>query len=556
MRAQYVNQQAAELEEFVDFAQATARDGGRADTVLDSASISIAGEKLLTSEQLPSVVKKMFLVVKEEDHKRVLDAVNTGAEIFRREHGCLPTGDVVLAALQQGLSAMLELNADGNIRGRAMTLDNVGSTDHHDQLSYQPNRLVVAITSAIAEAIPFATYLPTDIGSNESRLGIVSHVAGKTFGEYTQNDLMDGVNIGKVFTSAARRVLVTQAGDRLSGTAKITGITGGSEDTQLLRGRTLVYVNGFVVGREIADLNTSVASSPLSGTIRISGVDYVVGGTVTVATGVVALTFAPALPAGTIVNVEGFIDYEKAPTLTPRIVTNVNTFTLYATPWRTIAQETIDTRGQSQNELGLDLQSENLMAIRNQFGMERHYMALKQLFALATANGRTYDFNWSAQLAQKTRAQVWQDAMAVIGVADQTMAEDTMDHGITHWYVGKNVAAQLQSLPSDLWVSSGITVRPGIFYLGRAFGRYEVYYCPTLLTDGPTAAQILCIGRSTQVARCPVVLGDAIAPTYLPLAMGTDMVTGNAFYARNFTSVNPHQPSARGAAIINITNLA
>lgn len=549
-RAQYTDRKAARLEQFVDEASARARDGLAGGAILDSASARNASSDILKdSEALPAEVQGLIALMPEDQQARVLDAVMIGADVFRQQHGSMPTGDLIQAALQQGVSASKRLDPNGHV------LDGVGSTAHHDQLSAQPNRIVVAITSAIAEAIPFATYLPTDIGSNEARLGIVSHQAGSTFGAYTQGELMDGVNIGRTYVSAERRVTLALATDRLSATGKVTGVVGGNTDTKLLRGRTIVLVNGFPCAYESNNTASSVANAPISGSVKLDTTDYAISGTVTPATGAVTLAFAPALPAGSAVEVEGFIDFEQAPELAPFVITQVQTFSLYATPWRVIADQTVDSKTQYQNELSLDLQSENLIAIRNQFGMERHYAALAKLKALAVNNARTYDFDWTGQKSDKTRARIWQDFMAVLGVADQVMAEDTMDHGITHLYVGKSLAAQFMTLPREVFQPSGLVAVPSIYRLGTMFGRFEVYYTPKGLTEGGGAAQMLCIGRSNQVARCPVVLGDAVAPTYLPLAMNTTLKFQNAFYARNFTGVNPHQPSAKGAALINVTNL-
>jgi len=112
-------------------------------------------------------------------------------------------------------------------------------------------------------------------------------------------------------------------------------------------------------------------------------------------------------------------------------------------------------------------------------------------------------------------------------------------------------------MPHTLFESSGLPPRAGIYRLGRLFGQYEVYFCPRLLEDAahPTTARVLAIGRAHDVARNPFVLGDAVPPTVNPIAMGQDMRQGSAFYARNFTSVNPHAPSAKGAAMIEIINL-
>lgn len=551
-RAIYTDREAAQTERFFDDLYAEAKGGS---AVLDSANAKAVTKSLLDNASsseiiLPARLQAVLGRMPENEQSRALDAVVFGMGVYEREHGCLPTADVIEAALQQGDSASYRFDARGS-----HALDNVGSTAHHDQISSQPNRIVVAITSAIAEAIPFATYLPTDIGSNEARLGIVSHQAGSLFGGYTLSELMDGVNCGKTYLNAERRVSLTLNGDRDAATGGIFTTEGGATTVALLRGRSIVFVNGFPVAAESPNVSASVANSPISGVATIGGTDYTVSGTVTVATGAFSLSFSPALPVGTVVEAEGFIDFEAAPSLTPSILTQVQTFALYAVPWRAKARQTIDSKTQYQNELGLDLASESLIAIRNQFAMERHYAGLMKLLRLAANNSETYDFDATNQIQQKTRAQIWQDFSAVLGVVDQQMAEDTMDHGISHIYVAKNVAYQMMSLPRELFEPSGLQARPGIFRVGRLFGRYEIYYTPKLLTEGSTTSQMLCIGRSAQVARCPLVLGDSVAPTYIPLATQDDLTTGSGFYARNFTSVNPHVPSAKGAALINVTNL-
>jgi hypothetical protein len=554
-RAIYASQGHYETEQFFDSLHSQVREEseGRVFDSVAAKSVSTGVVSNLGSAEvkLPeSVQRVMERMPSDKEKARVLDAVMVGCEVYRKEHGVLPTADLIEAALQQGHVASYGIDQRGNV------LDNVGSTGHHDQISAMPNRIVVAITSAIAEAFPAATYLPTDIGSNEAKLGIVSHLAGSSFGLYAANDIMDGTNVGKSYLSSERRITLTLDGDRDAATGQfLTRVTAG-DGMQMLRGRTVILVNGYAVGGEAAaNSNSGASTSAIVGSIEIDGTTHSITGTITVATGAVALAISPAFPEGTAVAAEGYIDYEVNTSLTPDIITQVSTYSLYAAPWRCTTRQTIDSKTQYQNELGLDLQSESLIAIRNQFAMERHYAALTKLKALALNNTTEFDFDYDTQIGEKTRAQIWQDFFAVLGVADQTMAENTMDHGITHLYVAKNVAAQMLSLPREIFEPSGMEARPGIYRLGRIYGRYEVYYTPRGLTETSTASEILCIGRSQQVARCPLVLGDAVGATYLPLAMGTDMRYGSAFYARNFTSVNPHLPSAKGAALINVVNL-
>lgn len=544
------------IEALFNGASDAARNGG---AVLDSAATAdvTADISRRSTAELPSRVATLLDAVepgKDDVNKsRVMRAVLDGVQHYEQLHGVRPSADLIDAAISQGL-AIADGSKDIGLPSH-MTLDGIGNTGHHDPISAQPNRIVLAITSALAEGIPFATYLPTDIGSNEARLGIVSHQAGSTFGDYDVGDLLDGVNTGDVYAASERRVVLALAVDRLSATGGIVTRNGGATTAKLLRGRSMVIVNGFPAAAEASNVNASIPNSPLSGSITLGGTQHIISGTVKVDTGEFTVNFAPALPAGTTVHGEGYIDYEAQPELAPEIVTQVQTFALYAKPWRILMRQTIDSQTQYSNEIGMDLLSESLMSGRNQVAMERHYMALNKLLILAKSISKDYDFDYDNQKQQKTRAQIWQDFSAIIGVVDQDMAENTMDHGITHMYVTKNIKAQFESLPSPLWEGSGLTARPGIYRLGRLFGRYEVYYTPKVLVEGQSTSQILCIGRSPQVARCPLVMGDAVPPTIIPLAVGRDLTKGQALYARNLTDVNPHQPSAMGVALITVTNL-
>ena len=549
MRAIYASQGAADTEQFFDNLYTEARSGADGQ-ILDSVARKRVVESDLTSENLPESALKVLDRMPQGERKRVFDSVLIGMDHYRREHGELPTADVIESALHQGFAASHRIDNSGRI-----LLDNVGDTGHHDQISAMPNRIVVAITSAIAEACPFGAYLSADIGSNESKLGIVSHLAGSSFGDYTAGEIMDGINSGKGYLGAERRIALTSA-DQLTYTGQVFTQTGGATGVKLLRGRTLVLVDGFLAGGEsVGNSNSGAATSPLVGSINIAGTDYAFSGTVTIATGAITMLFAPALPANTTVDVEGFIDFEAAPTLAPKLLTQVSTYSLFASPWRALAEQTIDSRTQYQNELALDLQSENLIAVRTQYANERHYMAIAKALRLAKSTAESFDFDYAGQMLQKTRAQIWQDVMAKLAVLDQRMAENTMDHGITHLYMGKLGMGQMHTLPRDIFEPSGIEARPGIYRIGRLFNRYEVYYTPRGVVETADSMSILCVGRSTQPARNPIVFADAVAPTILPLATGEDMKYKNAFYARNLTSVNPHKPSAYGCAILNITNL-
>ncbi|MFA5920148.1 MAG: hypothetical protein WC856_02505 [Methylococcaceae bacterium] len=526
--------------------------------VFDSAaSDAFISEAINQSAQGSVKIPEKLGIVLDEAGDRstnITQAILDGVNSYERQHGATAPADLIAQAIHLAY-------ATTDAAKTRYSLDSAADSNHSANLSLQPNRAIVAILSALGEAIPFAHYLPADISSNEAKLAILSHQAGNTYGAYAAGGLMDGTSSGDAYVTSSRVHATTNSSGAHSGQLTsvqatdetCTAVGGAVVAVNLLRGRTLVYVNGQVVAREIN--TTGSGASTISGEVTIAGVTSLIGGTINTDTGAIALTSTPALADIVPVHVEGFIDYERMPSLTPSIITAVDTFSLYAKPWRVITQQTIDSRTQMSNELGLDPYSESIIGIQAQVGNERHYQVLRMARRLGLNNTGAFDFLWSTMGLQKDRGQIWRDFAAVLGAVSQKMAVDTMSHGISHLYVGKYVAAQMQSLPSDIFQSSGISARPSVYRVGRLFGLYEVYYTPKVLTDSGSASQVMCIGRANDVTRNPFVLGDAVPSTIIPLAVNADLKSGAGYYARNFTSVNPHGPSALGCALINVTNM-
>lgn len=545
-----------EVAVFLDSVEQAADAGGASllDSVRGNANVKI-----------PQQLDKLLGLVPSEQEGGILDAIDRGMSVYQQRHGVAPTADLVEAAIQQGLSARYGIDSSGRV------LDNVvnsASSSQSETVSLQSNRAVVAIVSAIAEAVPFGAYLPVDIGSNQSKLAILSHMSGSDYGDYRQGDHMDGVSAGDVLTSSQRMVRISQANGQMPNFPFQTrfSVLNDKDDAgfcdpnanavPVLRHRTLVYVNGTVAAME--PVNGGSDSSPLSGSITIGGTTHTIAGSVVPKDGLLSITsITPALPAGTEVFAQGFVDYERSPGLIPSVVVRADTFDLFANPWRVMTKIGIDSSTQLRNELGLDGNSEALLAIRTQMSMERHYQCLRYVDSLSRNISAEHDFGFTIERAQKVRAEMWLDFASTLGHVDQRMAEKTMDHGITHLYVGAFIAAQLQALPREIFEPSGMSARPSIYRVGRLFGKYEVYYSPKIVKESADLSEstILAVGRSSQAARCPVVLGDAVAPTFLPLALNADFQTASGMYARDFTNVNPHGPSAAGCARIRVYNL-
>ncbi|SFK63346.1 hypothetical protein SAMN05216302_101113 [Nitrosomonas aestuarii] len=492
--------------------------------------------------------------VKNKNQTRIIRAIYDGMNIYESQHGVSVPADVIEHAIH------MAYGTTGFARDKMpMSLDSATSA-HHDQLSLQPNRAVVAILSALGESIPFAHYLPADISSNEAKLAILTHQAGDAYGMYAQGGSMDGVNCGNHYIDSSRIHALTPAVTTGNIDGKLTTIQAtdetcdqGAAAVKLLRGRTILYVNGIPVAQEAG--SSGSGNSVMTGSVEISSVTYNIGGNINTDTGVFAITTTPALPDTVPVAVEGFIDYERDEDLIPRLQSGVVTYPLFAKASRGYVNVTPDARSQMSNELGLDPLQESMVALQQQVASERHYRVLAQARRLSVNNQVTFNYDWSNRKTLLNRAEAWRDLSATLGALSQQMAIDTFDHGITHLYIGKYLMADFLGMPSDIFVPSGVTERPGIFRVGRLFGRYDVYYTPKGLTDTTSTAQILCIGRASSVALNPFVLGDAVPTTLIPLGVDKSLKNGTGYYARNFTAVNPHIPSAMGCAVVNVTNI-
>jgi hypothetical protein len=310
-RAQYSTDKTRKIEEFVDGLRETQKG-----PTFDSAAAGefVAGAKSETGREVPDALRAIFDELPKEAEDNLVRGILDGCNSFERQHGFAPTADVIEWALHQGYATTAAAE-------KKYSLDSASSV-HGDPLSLQPNRAVIAITAAIAEAIPVANYLPTDIGSNEAKLIIVSHSAGNLYGQYTANQNMDGINSGGMYASAQRihtLTLETAGGNSGSYDGLLTTVQTDSEHCNqasaaatLLRNRIIGYVNGLPVISEMPADGTP-ATGTLVGSVTIGGTTYNLTGTVTYATGAIVITPSAALPANTTVIVEGFMDYELAP---------------------------------------------------------------------------------------------------------------------------------------------------------------------------------------------------------------------------------------------------
>lgn len=542
-----------QVERFFDNALAHRANGASDEkTVLDA----VSNESSVTC---PAAWQFLMDRMPEGQRAELMGAALDGIAEYEARNGEAPRADMVAAAISTAAAVFKPTFADGR-----SIFDSVTSSNH-DQISLQPNRAIIGLYRTLSEAIPFAGYLPVDIGSNEARIIIAQTSAGSAFGEYAVGDSLEGVNLGRPYAVASRMATMTTNGGAGPFTVQFftKSLPSGEPDTnstamKILRGRTNLYVNGVPCGGELRDSETTTPTSPINGSFSIGGTLFTFTGTVNPANGTVTVTPSAALPAGVNVYVEAFIDFDNQPGLIPLVNVAAQTYKLFAVENRILTSNAFSASTQLRNEAGLDPETLATVKFQDQHNQERHYKFLKQARVQGYANNlRTFNLSFPTRGQQLVYSDIIRDLAATLGAASQQMANDTKDCGISHIYTGARFGAILDGCPDYIWKPSGIQKRAGVYLLGVLFGMYKVYYSPLVVqesADGNTS-ELICIGTSDQPARNAFMLGDAVPATLLPLATNEDLKRKQAFYVRDITQMNPHQDSARRCAIVQITNL-
>lgn len=532
---------------------AAREDGNMLDSTSGAAVSVIKNAVADAAKLLPERMAALLDRIDGDANKGVaVHSLLDGIARYQYRNGHMPDAALIDAVLSQA-----EHVADGSstkVLPDGATLDSISTNSASTPLAHQPNRIAVAITGGLSDGIPFGAYLPSDLNSNESKLAIISAVAGSDFGGYTQGKILDGTGGGLEYTRSERILDVAWGADRTTATFKVTAQIGGvGAQVPLLRGRTRVVIDGMSVGVEV---DNGGATSQLAGQYTsATGEKYAIGGTVSLVTGAGDVSFNPALPASAYVEIQAFIDFELKPDLAPYINTRAQSWSLYCAPSRVLMQVTPDSRSQTQSELGADGLTIAVQAARTQAANERYIAALKKLKRIAKRTNHVYDFDAGGQLINKTRAAVWRDFGSFAAQVDQVVANQTMEFGLSIWYCGAIGMAQFLSMDSTDFVTSGVQAKAGIWRVGRYKGKYDVFYSPYVIEETDTDIEILCVGRSAQVARNPIVFSDAVPQTLIPLAVGSDLKSGAALFSRNLTEVNPHTQSAMGCALLTIKNV-
>lgn len=486
----------------------------------------------------------------------LLNAVFDAGNEYRRAHGVDMPADMLAYAL-----TMAQRDTPEGHR----TYDSAVSGLASNATAINPRAPLISFLGMAQNGAPdWIHYLPAD-AKGEARLGILRHFSGKKAASYEADESLDGDNGGKPLFTAFRRHTCAVAGQNITGKLTNTQLDATCDPA----GEVMVFQRGraelTIFGHRVAmapqqDSNSTLTGNEVvSGQVTLGASVYVISGTWNPSNGDIALTSSPALPAGVNPVFYAPINYEHASMgeKVASVSVAYDQWPIFATPTRGIVTTTIDAKTQMSGELGIDPLGESQVALLTQIGNERHVEAVRRMREIADGLPAVqYDFSWPSRSPQLSRSQIFGDFAPTLAQANMSMIALTMDHGVSHAYVGRRLAAIMMSLPPDMFTPSGLRPTVGIWRIGTFMGSVSVYYDPRANTyETASTSKMLLIGKGTDPARNPMVFGDVTAPIIQQLGNTTSQVIGATFYSKGFAAVNPHKPSACSAVNVEIINI-
>lgn len=554
----------------VDLAKALAKQvnslGGAAGTFDSGAAGEMASNIINAPESANAVPAAMRQMLAGADAFKtpsmtggavLLNAVFDAGNEYRRAHGVDMPADMLAYALTMAQRDTPE--------GRQV-FDSAVTGLASNSTAINPRAPLISFLGMAQNGAPdWIHYLPAD-AKGEARLGILRHFAGKKAAAYEAGESLDGDGGGKPLFTAFRRHTCTVSGQNITGKLTNTQLDATCDPT----GEAMVFQRGraelTIFGHRVAmapqqDSNSAQAGTEVvSGQVTLGASNYVISGTWNPSNGDIALTSTPAMPAGVNPVFYAPINYEDPGMGEKAASVSVayDQWPIFAAPTRGIVTTTIDAKTQMAGELGIDPLGESQVALLTQLGNERHVEAVRRMREIADGLPAVqYDFAWSARSPQLSRNQIFSDFAPTLAQANMSMISLTMDHGVSHAYVGRRLAAVMMSLPPEMFTPSGLRPTVGIWRIGTFMGSVSIYYDPRANAyETSTTARMLLIGKGTDPARNPMVFGDVTAPIIQQLGNTPSQTIGATFYSRGFAAVNPHKPSACSAVNVEIINLA
>lgn len=470
----------------------------------------------------------------------VATAWATAINCYFDAYDTMPPKEMLASAAQ----SLVNITAGiGNTQGVKM-LDAVGqslNTSEGVEIRAKQAALILPtlLMCATSDAV---TYIPAQ--ANEVEIFEVRRVAGSNFGDYQQGDVLNNSAFGQY--SSLNQIYAFATEQQPDGAKKNfsydSSTAGFGVAVPFKKGSVKLWLGSSVVATEVEN-----QVGKLYGTTHVGGVELVINGVITAATGKVEITTSAPLPNGQLALLEYDVDIEKAPALIPVIANEMQPFKLRPHESALAAEHSIQAYWTMNREFGIDTRSSQLSDLRNYLAYEKDVRNLRKMIL---AMSKTYTFDLKIENGQYFKEH-YETLHKLLLTISQEMQVNTQVSGLVGMFCGPQACAVIKSLGAPHFqMVEGYRQVPRVHYVGKLFGQFKIFEVPVEIEviKGVPSTKLgtfdcLCYARGEGHAEAGLVVGDAVPATIYNHNVNTNLKDRNTIWELSYCDIHPKNGS-------------
>lgn len=396
------------------------------------------------------------------------------------------------------------------------------------------DRMVAMILPVMLQTITanMVSFIPGTY--NQSEIFKIDRIAGSTFGDLTEGDVIDWNFSGQYSSMDQRWAAPDGDGTEVGGAASSTPNFFRFDSNTVFSKVYPIKRKSVKIIHDYSNVAKDDGDGNLVGSFLVGETPVSVSGTVNYATGTVNPVFSVAPAAGVKVYIGYDVDIEKDPTLIPKITDIMSAATLYPHESAIHAGVTLQSLWAMKREYDMDSNNMLLQQLRNFLSAERDRVHLSALYFYVKGE-ESWDSSVPTGAAYKP-SEHYESVKEVLLTIDSELVQRTGVSGLVGLVAPTDKCNIFKSMPAPFFEPApGWRSSPHPSYIGRIFGMWDLYEDPMK----PDTSTCLCFAKGQNVGLSSYLVGDCIPPLTFKHPVLTDLQYKQTLWSMAYRDINP-----------------
>ncbi|HGF7152624.1 TPA: hypothetical protein AB5C39_000722 [Vibrio mimicus] len=440
---------------------------------------------------------------------------------YRHIHGELPSAEL-MSSMHNSIANMLSANPEHE--GLKSILDSAGDgTMGSSEGIIQRNRMVALVVPVQLMMITndMVTHIPANY--NKSEIFRINRVAGTTFGDLKEGEIIDVDFSGQYSSMDQRHLIGNGDGSELNFAFDIASK---SKAMPFVKGKVRILVDRMPVGGDDAKGGIFGKFTDADGeTVTFTG-------TVNYQVGQLALKFSKAPKTGIEIHTIADISIEKDPSLIPTVEHEMLSYELFPHESALVSSNSIQSQFTGKREYNMDIAGMQLATARNLMAADKDRKRLNDIYFYAKGE-KTFNLAIPTGLAYRQHYEMVQTVLLAISTE---LMNRTKRSGLVGIVAGREASRILKSIGAPHMVyAPNYRQLPQPHYVGTIFG-YKFKEDPHMQDPW----RVLCYAKGREHGDAGYVAGDAISAVNFAHSVGRNLKHENTLYELAYRDLHPH----------------